>query len=278
MSNIHGLFSSRREPDSDDEGDDESNNRYVGGVDARGGGSGLAVEPNTSALRPVNDGGDMSNISSSIFNVATAGNAGDDNQAPRRIITMYRDGFTVDDGPYRRVNDPANREFLSSLARKVKPRELIDEGGGSDVSVGLVDRRSEDYVEEFRSFSGAGTSLGSSSGAAGGNSGGTIMGVIRPNETQQHQSAASSAGGQDCKTTSVQVRLLSGRRLIAKVPINGNVQDLVNEIQNIGGADVGSEPYVLMAGFPPRQITDLTATIEEAGLAGSSVQQKKITG
>ncbi len=31
-------------------------------------------------------------------------------------ITMYRSGFTVDDGPYRRLDDPANAPFLENLA------------------------------------------------------------------------------------------------------------------------------------------------------------------
>ena len=76
---------------------------------------------------------------------------------------MYRDGFVVDDGPYRRVDDPENADFLRSLAMGRTPRELADEG---NVTVNLVDKRSQEYVETFRSFSGAGASLGSSSAAA----------------------------------------------------------------------------------------------------------------
>ena len=38
MSNVHGLFSGNNKKDSDDEDKDDSNNRYVGGIGARGGG------------------------------------------------------------------------------------------------------------------------------------------------------------------------------------------------------------------------------------------------
>ena len=38
MSNVHGLFSSRRDSSSDDDADNAPENRYVGGVDSRGGG------------------------------------------------------------------------------------------------------------------------------------------------------------------------------------------------------------------------------------------------
>merc|ERR1711865_1224784 len=85
---------------------------------------------------------------------------------------MYRDGFLVDDGPYRRLDDPANAEFLRYLARGQTPRELLAassadaaEGTGprtGNITVGLVDKRKEDYVETFRSFSGGGTTLGTS--------------------------------------------------------------------------------------------------------------------
>ena len=35
MSNVHGLFSNRK---NDDDSDDDHNNRFVGGIDSRGGG------------------------------------------------------------------------------------------------------------------------------------------------------------------------------------------------------------------------------------------------
>ena len=39
MANVHGLFSNRGKKDDDnDDDDDDANNRYVGGIGARGGG------------------------------------------------------------------------------------------------------------------------------------------------------------------------------------------------------------------------------------------------
>lgn len=57
---IVGLSSLREDNKDDDSGDED---RYVGGVDSRGGGSGLAVVPNQ----------DDSNASDSIFNLAEQG-------------------------------------------------------------------------------------------------------------------------------------------------------------------------------------------------------------
>lgn len=44
------------------------------------------------------------------------GGGGGGAAAPARTITMYIGGFTVDDGPFRRLDDPANKEFLKDLA------------------------------------------------------------------------------------------------------------------------------------------------------------------
>merc|ERR1712174_130736 len=66
---------------------------------------------------------------------------------------------------YRRLDDPANAEFLRALAMGRTPRELYDEAKeqGKNVTVGLVDKRSEEYVEQFQSFSGQGNALGGES-------------------------------------------------------------------------------------------------------------------
>lgn len=39
----------------------------------------------------------------------------------RRVITMYRNGFTVDDGPLRDLASPESREFIASLERGEAP-------------------------------------------------------------------------------------------------------------------------------------------------------------
>jgi len=232
MSNIHGLHSNRpRSPSPPDE-----NNRYVGGVSARGGGSGLAVEPNPD----------------DIFSQATPSSS---TEPTRRTITMYRSGFTVDDGPYRRLDDPENAEFLTALARGRTPGELAAEG---DVQVGLVDKRSEEFTEEdpgLRSFSGAGEALGASSGVEGG--------VILPSRRSSEEGGSSS----------VSVRLLNGKSIVVKIDGTKTVTDLAERINATGMA--GEEPYVLVAGFPPKVIADLGVTIKDAGLVGARIMQKK---
>jgi len=225
--------------------------------------SGLAVLPNSD---------DDNDASSSIFR--QAGQATADDGPVRRTITMYRDGFTVDDGPYRRLDDPNNAEFLSSLARGVTPRELSE--GGEDVTVGLVDKRGEEYDPSaapsgggggggFQSFSGAGNSLGTATSSSGG--GESSNGVFVPD-------ASATAPTLDASrpSTSIQVRLLNGKRLVVKVNLDASVSSLGEHIDANGAS---TEPYVLVSGYPPRPLTDLGQSIESAGLKGAQVMQKK---
>jgi len=187
---------------------------------------------------------------------------------------QYRDGFVVDDGPYRRLDDPANANFLRALAMGVTPRELVDEsmGGNKNVVVGLVDKRSEEYVEEFRSFSGQGTSLGSATTASTDD-----PTVFVPSQLPPPSEAA--AGSATTTTTAIQVRLANGQRRVVRVPLTATVADVAARVVHGDGGDGGEQQeeasnFQLLFGFPPKPL-DGTVTVQDAGLKGAQVSMKK---
>ncbi|EEC50005.1 predicted protein [Phaeodactylum tricornutum CCAP 1055/1] len=243
MSNVHGLFSGKKD---DSDSDDDANNRFVGGIGDRGGGSGLAVQPN------MDEGPDRD----AVFGLAENATAEDSGQS-RRTITMYRDGFVVDDGPYRRLEDPENAEFLRHLAMGRTPRELVDDAG-ENVTVGLIDKRSEEYVEEFRSFSGQGTSLGTSTS------------VSEDGRFDPASLVEPPALDENRPTTSIAVRLLNGSRRVVKINTTGTVANLASSLR-----DSSDEPFRLVSGFPPKPLQDGSVTIEDAGLKGAQVSMQK---
>lgn len=195
----------------------------------------------------------------------------------RRTITMYRSGFTVDNGPYRQLSDPSNQEFLTALARGLVPRELQERNDG-EVMVGLVDKRSEEYdpdrhgtaatagdggEDAFQSFSGEGQSLGAATSQT------SSGGVIDPTHPDNTLSPPPLDATQP--STSIAIRLPNGKRLVVKV----NLSDPVSAIgQHIGNQVDGS--YVLTTGFPPQTIENLNQSVEEAGLKGAQVGVKKV--
>lgn len=210
----------------------------------------MAVEPNH------DDEEEEADPRDSVF--AQAENAGPNaGEEVRRTITMYRNGFVVDDGPYRRLDDPANADFLRSLAQGVTPRELMLDG---DVSVGLIDKRQEDFQETFQSFSGAGASLGTA--AAAGDSGNTVDPATLPESPPAVDASQPS--------TSIQVRTANGKRKIVKINLSSSVRDLAAHLRDVADG----KPFRLMAGFPPKPIDDLNQSVEAAGLKGASVNMQ----
>jgi UBX domain-containing protein 1 len=215
--------------------------------------SGLAVEPNHAAVGgPPRD---------SVFQLAEqAGSDEGSSSDIRRTITMYREGFVIDDGPYRRLDDPANADFLRALAMGRTPAELM-EGDDGNVTVGLVDKRQEDFVETFRSFSGAGATLGAISAVTGS----TVDSRSLPDAQALDESRPS---------TSIQVRLPNGKREVLKVNLDVPVLQLASQVAQLLGDQAGS--FQLVAGFPPKPLVDFESSVEAAGLKGAQVQVKKV--
>merc|ERR1719223_1737446 len=110
-------------------------------------------------------------------------------------------------------------------------------------------------------FSGAGQSLGSSVTLS--------EGVITPSSDAETAPKADESKPQ----TTIQIRLLNGKRLIVKCNLDDTVQTLVLHIEASGSA--GEYKYVLSSGYPPQVLTDLNKSIEESGLKGAQVIQKK---
>lgn len=62
------------------------------------------------------------NIVQRASNPSQAGDEGfSGGEAGRRLVTMYRNGFSVDDGPLRDLESPESRAFLASLERGEAP-------------------------------------------------------------------------------------------------------------------------------------------------------------
>lgn len=151
------------------------------------------------------------------------------------------------------MDDPANRDFLRALAAGRTPQELSEQN--ENVVVGLIDKRDQEYVETFQSFSGAGESLGSSQSSTSATT--SVFATLVP--TPELDASQPS--------TSIAVRLLNGKRKIVKINLSSSVAQLASAI--------GEEtPFRLVSGFPPAPL-EANKTIEEAGLKGAQVSVQK---
>ncbi|KAL9457463.1 hypothetical protein AB3S75_006500 [Citrus x aurantiifolia] len=185
-------------------------------------------------------------------------------------ITFWRNGFTVDDGPLRRMDDPANASFLESIMRSECPRELEPADKKTRVHVELINKREEDYSEPPKrrsAFQGVGRTLGGSDSPAS-----------EPTFTAAALNTAPSPSSglvvdATLPTTSVQLRLADGTRMVARFNHHHTIRDIHRFID--ASRPGSARNYQLQAmGFPPKQLTDLDQSVEQAGIANSVVIQK----
>jgi len=181
---------------------------------------------------------------------------------------MYRNGFQLDgdNSEFRPFTDQANQEFLRKLASGLVPDELKDPNNPDDtVEIGMVDKRNQDFEEQFRTFSGEGQALGASTTQESND------GIIDPNTFSGYEAPSTLNGDGD--TAMVRVTLLNGKRVVLKLKKTSKVGELVALLHS---QESFSESYSLMGGYPPKKLTDLSQDISQAGLVGASITQKKV--
>ncbi|KAL2931251.1 Plant UBX domain-containing protein 4 [Bienertia sinuspersici] len=184
-------------------------------------------------------------------------------------IVFWQNGFTVNDGPLRRLDDPDNAPFLESIRKSECPKELEPEDRRSQVHVNLIRRETNCPEPETRTvpFQGVGRTLGGSSSSA----------VSDQATSAPLNSAPPPSAGlvvdQNQPSTPIQLRLADGTRMVAHFNYHHTINDIRAFIDS--SRPGGSRTYQLQTvGFPPKPLSDLNQTIEEAGLANSVVIQK----
>ncbi|XP_063834358.1 NSFL1 cofactor p47 isoform X2 [Ostrinia nubilalis] len=188
-------------------------------------------------------------------------------------LRLYREGFTVDNGPLRHYTDPENAEFLNCIRRGEMPTELAGEGGG--VRVSLEDRWHEEYARappKTRAFAGKGQMLGSPTPTT---VGATAPVAADPNDRAANQRAAQEAINLDeaQPTTTIQFRLADGSRLTGRFNHTHTVSDLVGYVARAEPA-YQLAPFALLTAFPSRELAEPAATLAQAGLLNSTLLQR----
>jgi len=165
-------------------------------------------------------------------------------------ITLYRDGFTINNGPLRPLSDPLNKKFVDEIAAGDCPEELR-QGSSADVPVSVADKRGEDYKEPSAV--------------------GTVVGRQPPAAPAKIENAISGGDGsvtvdESKPKTKVQIRFHDGSKKAQDFNQDHTVGDLRNFCQQVTGV-----PMSVKGGFPPKPLTDDSQTLKDAGLCGAAV-------
>eukprot|EP00929_Paragymnodinium_shiwhaense_P011562 TRINITY_DN117461_c0_g1_i1.p1 TRINITY_DN117461_c0_g1~~TRINITY_DN117461_c0_g1_i1.p1 ORF type:complete len:213 (+),score=55.29 TRINITY_DN117461_c0_g1_i1:87-725(+) len=178
-------------------------------------------------------------------------------------ITLYKNGFTVGDGPFRPLTDPLNKKFMDEVSTGRCPEEIAKNASDA-VHVALTDKRGEDYKgtssaappakKEPELFVGSGNTLGGSSGSSA------------PAAAVQTDQGSVTVDSSKAKTK-IQVRFHNGEKKAQEF----NEDHTVGDLRAFVSQCVGGQAMTIMGGFPPKPLTNDGDTLKAAGLCGASI-------
>ncbi|CAD7935201.1 unnamed protein product [Amoebophrya sp. A120] len=232
------------------------------GVESYSGGerSGMAV------FQPGQEGGGDANDAFAAARAAGAVTDGGPLPEGSATVTLYADGFTINNGPFRATIDPANKKFVDDIQQGIAPEEL-KMADGSAVHIAVVDKRPAKYADA------------QTGGVSGGQSSSSNYNPIKPGTADLSQGAtagptATGTGSVDIDEgkpkTTIMIRFGDGRRQTQEFNEDALVSDLYKFVEECTGVS----EFKLLEGFPPKPIIDKVATLKAAGLLKASVSVK----
>ncbi len=188
--------------------------------------------------------------------------------AVERILHFWRDGFSVDDGPLYRYDDPTNATTLEMINSGRAPLDLLNVQPNQPVDVKIDQHRDEDYKppkKKYVPFSGTGQRLGSPApavlSAAAGQASAQIGSTSSSTSAPAASSSSSSSTGptvtvdEGQPTVTVQIRLGDGTRLQSRFNTSHTVGDVYAFVDAASPAS-RQRPYVLMTTFPSKEVSE----------------------
>ncbi|ANQ05754.1 Uncharacterized protein PCOAH_00001270 [Plasmodium coatneyi] len=184
-----------------------------------------------------------------------------------RRITLYKNGFIVDDGEFRDLEIEENKKFMQNIEAGILPKELA--GKDKTMNVALKDKSNQVYTKEkvettSSTYKGQGVKLGSSS---------------TPSVSGEEIKKLAASAPTDIKNihvddskpiTTLHVRLYNGKKVSQKFNYDHTVEDLFQFVYSYTPVN-----FSLFFDFPLKKIerSDQT-TLQDAKLIDMLITQK----
>lgn len=149
----------------------------------------------------------------------------EDEEPQTRALTFWRDGFSIEDGPLFRYDDPKNKDLLEAIKSGRAPPSLFGVRFNQPLEINVAQRTNEDYQpppKVTKPFGGSGNRLGSPAPevAGSGRSTPTMPGGMRQAASSSAAPAASAPASQPSEfavdtskpVTTIQLRLGDGTK------------------------------------------------------------------
>jgi len=163
------------------------------------------------------------------------------------------------------------------------PPELVQAHPGKRIDLEMEDHRHEEFKapkRALKAFSGQGYALGSPVPEVIG--AGKVGEKLSSAGTAANGAAASAAVDTQASLppvdeskpiTNIQIRLGNGERLVMKLNNSHTIKDLREFICRMR-PDLANRQFILMTNFPSKELTNETATLEEASLLNAVIIQR----
>ncbi|XP_037276622.2 NSFL1 cofactor p47 [Rhipicephalus microplus] len=189
-----------------------------------------------------------------------------------KVLKMWENGFSVDDGPLRAYDSPSSEQFLQSIRQGEVPVEMLQEAEGAEVDLIMEDHRHEQFFAPQRikvmPFEGTGHRLGA-----------VTPTMIRrtvtmlPIELAEANAKKAINLNEALPTTNIQIRLHDGSRLVARMNQTNTVADIRKYIVN-ARPEYEAATFTLQTMFPRKELTNDQATLKEANLLNVVIVQR----
>ncbi|CAG9484944.1 ubiquitin regulatory protein, putative [Plasmodium vivax] len=183
-----------------------------------------------------------------------------------RHITLYKNGFIIDDGEFRDLQVEENKKFMQNIEAGILPKELA--GKDKTMNVAIKDKSNQVYTKEKMecsnsTYKGQGVKLGSSN---------------TPSVSEEEIKKLAASAPTDVKkidvddskpTTTLHVRLYNGKKVSQKFNYDHTVEDLFQFVHSYTPIN-----FSLFFDFPLKPIERGGQTLQEAKLIDTLVTQK----
>ncbi|KAL0864266.1 hypothetical protein Bca101_043384 [Brassica carinata] len=186
-------------------------------------------------------------------------------QVITRIVTVWRNGLTLDDNPFWTFDDPLSAAFLKRIESLESPRAVDSQDGKKRFLIKLIRRQQEDFPEETpKPFRGVGRTLAKSD----------TVSTEPPASSDSLNTEPTPSTDPTEPTTSIQIVLTDGTRIVSQFNTHHTIRD-VRDFIDAATPDASRDYHLLIMGtFPPKPLTDLDQTIEQAGISNSVLTLK----
>ncbi|CZR56573.1 related to potential regulatory subunit for Glc7p [Phialocephala subalpina] len=194
-----------------------------------------------------------------------------------RILHLWEDGFSIEDGPLRRFDDPQNAADLQMIRQGRAPLHLMGVRPDQPVDVQLI-KHDDAYKappKVYKPFSGSGQRLGSPTPGGSSTAAETTPAPAAAPAASSSTSAPEPDVDSSQPTLSLRLQLANGTRLSARFNITHTIGDVYSFVDRAYPGS-STRPWVLATTFPNKDHTDRTLAlgdVAEFKRGGTAVQK-----